>query len=195
MAPSTTKICSNIVGSIDNLMMEACLSAFEKLKIHLDEHIEMEGEISEQLDQFEEKLKEDLSAFSIISHLKPALSTNVTKGKRGGKREDTTPKKKRAPSAYNLFIKEKMAEIKEQDSSLSAKERMRQAIALWKERTPDAKNAPMKSPKVPDAPVKELRSFTEENDVPVQKKTKNGAKKGGRAPKGVAKKLVYDDEE
>ena len=47
-------------------------------------------------------------------------------------------KKKRAPSAYNIFIKEKMAELRAAEPGLQAKEYMSKAAALYRESKPVA---------------------------------------------------------
>lgn len=49
-------------------------------------------------------------------------------------------KKKREPSAYNIFIKEKYAEYKKSDPELSTKEIMLKAAADWSEKKLLAKN-------------------------------------------------------
>ena len=41
------------------------------------------------------------------------------------------PKKKRAPTAYNWFMKEEIARLKEADSSLSHKEAFKKAADNW----------------------------------------------------------------
>lgn len=39
--------------------------------------------------------------------------------------------KKRAPSAYNLFVAEKIAEIKKDNPELNSKEAFKNAVAMW----------------------------------------------------------------
>lgn len=41
-------------------------------------------------------------------------------------------KPKRAPSAYNLYVKKRMAELREEDPTLTGKELMKKASAGWK---------------------------------------------------------------
>ena len=51
------------------------------------------------------------------------------KGKKAS--DDGVAKKKRAPSAYNIYIKNKMAEIKEKKPELKGKDLMKAAIEAW----------------------------------------------------------------
>lgn len=59
------------------------------------------------------------------------------KTKKGG--DDTVEKQKRKPSAYNLFMKKTMEELK--DNGMTAKEKMKRVADLWKE----FKNSPAKN--------------------------------------------------
>ena len=46
--------------------------------------------------------------------------------------DDTKPKKKREPTAYNLFVKEKMPILKEEFPELSRQDLMKKVGELWK---------------------------------------------------------------
>tara|TARA_B000000441_G_scaffold128952_1_gene110232 strand:+ start:414 stop:737 length:324 start_codon:yes stop_codon:yes gene_type:complete len=46
--------------------------------------------------------------------------------------DDAPPKKKREPTAYNLFVKEKMPIIKEEFPELSRQDLMKKVGELWK---------------------------------------------------------------
>ena len=46
--------------------------------------------------------------------------------------DDAAPKKKREPTAYNLFVKEKMPIIKEEFPELSRQDLMKKVGELWK---------------------------------------------------------------
>jgi hypothetical protein len=54
----------------------------------------------------------------------------VAKKKDDGEKEE---KKKREPTAYNLFMREKMAELKE-DKDTSGKDKMKKIAEMWSER-------------------------------------------------------------
>ena len=55
----------------------------------------------------------------------------ISKGKKV--KVEKTDKKKREPTAYNLFLQEKMAELKEVEPKLTAQEKMSRVSELWKE--------------------------------------------------------------
>ena len=54
----------------------------------------------------------------------------VAKKKDDGEKEE---KKKREPTAYNLFMREKMAELKE-DKDMTGKDKMKKIAEMWSER-------------------------------------------------------------
>ena len=62
------------------------------------------------------------------------LETQNSSGSSGGGsgKKVSSDKKKREPTAYNLFLKEKIAELKETHPDLTAPERMKEAALLWK---------------------------------------------------------------
>lgn len=55
------------------------------------------------------------------------------------KKDDSVEKQKRKPSAYNLFMKKTMEELK--DNGMTAKDKMKRVADLWKE----FKNSPAKN--------------------------------------------------
>ena len=59
---------------------------------------------------------------------------SVKKNKKTKKEDnnDNVPKKKREPTAYNLFVKEKMPIIKEEFPELSRQDLMRKVGEMWK---------------------------------------------------------------
>jgi hypothetical protein len=79
--------------------------------------------------------------------LEAAKPKAVGKGKGGaGKKaaggDEGGEKKKRAPSAYTMFIKHKMSLLKTEDPDIkSGKELMSKAVAAWSELSDDQKNA------------------------------------------------------
>lgn len=113
-----------VMKSMDALLAEKSLSIVDRVYEHLSSNgIEMDDEMKQIFDDFKEKLAVDL---------KEESKTRKKSGKRAA-----GDKPKRKPSAYNVFIAEKMAKLKEEDDTLSAKDRMKRAIAMWNE----AKNA------------------------------------------------------
>ena len=87
-----------------------------------------------------------------------------------GKKGDTVEKVKRKPSAYNIFMKKTMEELK--DNGMNAKEKMKRVAELWKE----FKASP---PKEQDAEEEEEFKEADEEVVEVDEKPKQT----GKAPK------------
>ena len=56
-------------------------------------------------------------------------------------------KKKREPNAYNIFMKEQMAKLKDEGSKLSGKEKMSHIAGLWKDKI--KQNVKGKTPRKP----------------------------------------------
>lgn len=82
--------------------------------------------ISKVLEVFKENV--DIEKTYTLDELKKILS-NAYKNK--SKTAKTTEKRK--PSEYNIYIKNKMLEIKQSSTDLSNKEIMSKAASLWKE--------------------------------------------------------------
>lgn len=61
----------------------------------------------------------------IIGQIHKTFSTTSKKN------TSSATKEKRAPTKYNIFVKNKIKEIREEDSSLTAKEAMGKAATMW----------------------------------------------------------------
>ena len=78
--------------------------------------------------------------------------------------KDGTVKKKKAPSAYNLFIREKYAELKPLHEDLKAPQIMKIAAAVWKELTEDEKKSFKLSVQPEEEKVDEVDDVDEEKE-------------------------------
>lgn len=131
--------------AVDLLAQEVALATVDGVVKYLDDNgVELDEDTQKLLDDFKEQLKKDY---------KPAA-----KG-RGGK-VPGAPKKTRAPTEHNLFIRETMARLKPLNPSLNGKELMALANQEWKKQkggdsvaAPDAGAGPS-SPKEAPAPAK-----------------------------------------
>ena len=56
------------------------------------------------------------------------------KAKKAKNEEDGVEKKKRAPTAYNLYVKETMSVVKNDNPDMSRQDLMREVGRLWKEK-------------------------------------------------------------
>ena len=80
------------------------------------------------------------------------------------KREEGEEKKKREPTAYNLFVKETISVVKEENPEMSRQDLMREVGRMWKE----------KKGEVVEEEVEEKKEEVEENKE--EKKEKKGRK-------------------
>ena len=115
------------------------------------------------------------------------------------KNADGSDKKKREPSAYNLWIKDKMAEIKADQPDLKGKDLMAAAIALWKKL--DVKpvansNKPTSNKKAKVNENEESKDESnEESDSKSDSEVETPKPKKGRKPAAPKKQAVEDDED
>lgn len=73
----------------------------------------------------------------IAQYIETAKAEDVVAKKSKGKESNNDkPKKTREPTEYNIFLKNKMAEIKEAGTELKGKDLMIAAIAEWKKLHP-----------------------------------------------------------
>lgn len=87
---------------------------------------------------FDDDMKGYFTEF--IDTLKAPKKTSPKKASKKSD-EEKVKKPKRAPSAYNMFISEKMAEIKKENPALKGKELMKAAIEVWNEQKKAAASA------------------------------------------------------
>lgn len=104
----------NFNKSLSKLITESTTETLEKLKVFLAEKLSVEVD-------------------TLTTHFDEFKSTNLT-GKDvlvGGDTNTKKEKKTRPPSKYNLFIKDKMKELKENDPSLKGQDLMKLATKEW----------------------------------------------------------------
>ena len=90
--------------------------------------------------------------------------------KKAKKEEGGEEKKKRAPSAYNLYVRDTMGVVKEENPEMSRQDLMREVGRMWKEKKGDDKEEDVKEEEEEDAKeeVEEVKK--------VVKKEKKGKK-------------------
>jgi len=119
---------------------------------------------------------------------KAAAKADKPKRKKGLDK-DGNPKKERAPSAYNIFVKEKRPEIKEANPEMDNKEIFAEIGRIWKEQK--AEKAPSEeekkvSDKKEEEEKEEEENEEEENEEEIVEVVDAPKKKPGR--KAIAKK-------
>ena len=75
----------------------------------------------------------------VFNEMKEVEKGEKPKKKKVKKTEDGEEKKKRAPTAYNLFVKDTMGVVKEENPEMSRQDLMREVGRLWKEKKGDVK--------------------------------------------------------
>ena len=74
--------------------------------------------------------------------------------KKAKKEEGGEEKKKRAPSLYNLYVKETMGVVKEENPEMSRQDLMREVGRMWKEKKGEVKEEDVKE-EIEEEDVKE----------------------------------------
>jgi hypothetical protein len=149
---------SKVNKAISDMVKSIEASTVEKVKSFITEKIatEYDEELLEAVTKMFEEISEDIG--------KNSQADNIKKGKK-----PASDKKKREPTEYNLFLKEKMAEIKAAGTTLKGKDLMKAAIELWREKK--------KSNSSEEEPKAEESDAEEEKPKPTGKATKGQGKK------------------
>lgn len=125
-----------VLKAVADVVFDAKKQVLKDFAAFLAEKIDFDDDMKGYFDEFE----------------KTIVKETPSKKKSSGESSDTE-KKKRAPSAYNMFISEKMAEIKKVKPELKGKELMKAAIEIWNESKsksdPEEESAPEPEPEPP----------------------------------------------
>ena len=92
------------------------------------------------------------------------------KKKKAKKEEGGEEKKKRAPSAYNLYVRDTMPVVKEDNPEMSRQDLMREVGRMWKEKNRDDKEE--------DVNEEDAKEEVEKEEVEEVKKVGKKEKKG-----------------
>jgi hypothetical protein len=159
--------------------MTTANAANAAFKVHIEnmpEALNTKKDVDEYCKQFWKDYKEKAKEEKAAKAEKPKRKKGVDK--------DGNPKEKRAPSAYNIFVKEKYAEIKEANPNMDKTEIFAEIARIWKEQKVEKEKAPSEEEKkVSDKKSSEKKKDEEEEIVEVVEVPK---KKPGR--KAITKK-------
>ena len=114
--------------------MTAANAAF---KVHIEnmpEALNTKKDVDEYCKQFWKEYKEKAKEEKAAKAEKPKRKKGVDK--------DGNPKEKRAPSAYNIFVKEKYVEIKETNPEMDKTEIFAEIAKLWQEQKAENAKVP-----------------------------------------------------
>ena len=122
----------------------AANSAFKVYIENMPDALNTKKDVDEYCKQFWKDYKEKAKEEKAAKAEKPKRKKGVDK--------DGNPKEKRAPSAYNIFVKEKYAEIKEANPDMDKTEIFAEIAKLWQ------------GQKAEKAPVEEDKKFSEKKE-------------------------------
>jgi len=100
--------------------------------------------------------------------------------KKAKKEEGGEEKKKREPTAYNLYVRDTMSVVKEENPKMSRQDLMREVGRMWKEKkgeVKDVENVEEQEEEVQEEVQEEVREE-------VQKEVQEEVKKGKKGKKG-----------
>ena len=164
------------------LLKATMTSAAALFKVHIEnmpEALNTKKDIDEYIKEFwkdfKEKAKEAKAADKAAKAQKPKRKKGFDK--------DGNPKEKRAPTAYNIFLKEKYAEIKEANPELDRTQIFAEAGRLWQEAKALKANQPnddemVEVPEVPkeEEDVPEIQEAPSDDDAPKKKRVRKAKK-------------------
>ena len=157
----------------------AANAANAAFKVHIEnmpEALNTKKDVDEYCKQFWKDYKDKAKEEKAAKAEKPKRKKGVDK--------DGNPKEKRAPSAYNIFVKEKYAEIKEANPDMDKTEIFAEIAKLWQSQKAENAKAPSnEDKKVSEKKSPEKKKDDEEEIVEVVEAPK---KKPGR--KAIVKK-------
>lgn len=146
-------------------------TAFKLHIANMPEEINTFKDIDEYYKQFKkeykEKAKEAKAAAKAEKAEKPKRKKGVDK--------DGNPKEKRPPSKYNIFVKEKYAELKEAHPDMDKTEIFFEIAKIWKEVKEAEKKEEEEKKEDPTPEIEEIQEAPSDDDAP--------KKKRGRKPK------------
>jgi len=116
---------TNIVAAIDNTVSEAKLSMLDDVQTFILDKVDEDSAsaIKELFDEYRAKFTKEMAE---------AKKSSKKLFKEKGKKEKK-PKTDRKPSAYNVFVGDKIKEIRAANPGMVAKDAMKLAMAAWKE--------------------------------------------------------------
>ena len=80
----------------------------------------------------------------VFNEIRDSSKGEKPKKKKAKKEEGGEEKKKREPTLYNLFVKDTMGVVKEENPEMSRQDLMREVGRMWKEKKGDVKEEEVK---------------------------------------------------
>ena len=114
----------------------------------------------------------------VFNEIRDSSKGEKPKKKKAKKEEGGEEKKKREPTLYNLFVKDTMGVVKEENPEMSRQDLMREVGRMWKEKKGDVKEGEVK-----EVVAKEEDVVANEEDVVANEEILDDGKKGKKEKK------------
>ena len=148
-------------------MTNVTTAALFKLHIeNMPEALNTKKDVDEYCKQFWKEYKEKAKAEKAAKAEKPKRKKGFDK--------DGNPKEKRAPSAYNIFVKEKYAEIKEANHEMDKTQIFAEIARIWQELKADKAKNDKKTGPTPE--IDEIQEEPSDKESPKKKRGRNSKK-------------------
>jgi hypothetical protein len=109
---------------------KASLPSTSETNVVVPEVIDEFSALKKVVEALTKRVEELETSLKAVQDAKPTLATTGTSK---SVKKDKEEKKQRAPTAYNIFMKTKMVELKESHPELNNIERMKMAAEAWSE--------------------------------------------------------------
>ena len=167
-----------ITAAVDTVVFDAKHKVINDFKAFLEEKIDFDDDMKGYFEEFLNSIK------------KPSPPSKSKKtSKKNAEDSASTEKRKRKPSAYNMYISAKMAEIKANDPSKKGKELMKAAIEAWNAQKAEASSSQPAEEKSDSEPETKSKPTAKKNSK------KQSAKKKDEEEKPVVESSTEEDSE
>jgi len=150
------------------------VAAAALFKVHIEnmpEALNTKKDVDEYCKQFWKEYKEKDKEAKAAEKAAKAAKAEKPKRKKGFDK-DGNPKEKRPPSAYNIFVKEKYAEIKEANPEMNKTEIFAEIARIWQElkavKAEEANNNKKTDPTTPE--IEEIPEEPSDEEAPKKKR-------------------------
>jgi hypothetical protein len=159
---------SKVNIALSSLVVETAESTIDKVLEFLGNHIEVDEDMRSMFAEFKKQNTEEIME---------TTKAEIKAIKKVTKKADDAPKQKRAPSSYNIYIRDKMAELRAGGATGNL---MKQAIDAWKVEKGELAEEPTgnvdPSETTDNSDNSDDVHTTDPEDAPAPTKTKKGKK-------------------
>ena len=161
---------TQLILTMTNVATAATAALFKLHIENMPEALNTKKDIDEYCKQFWKEYKEKAKEAKATNK---EAKANKPKRKKGFDK-DGNPKEKRAPSAYNIFVKEKYAEIKEANHEMDKTQIFAEIARIWQELKADKAKNDKKTDPTPE--IDEIQEEPSDEEAPKKKRGRNSKK-------------------